>query len=110
MRKVMLAGFAAAVLLAGGCGPVKPMTESEFKGFCYQYGEGKFGSCDTIGVCDPYTVVMETEHASMQKCMQECEAIHGPQVWKYIGTDCAGPADAARDWCQRYCRTNYPNK
>lgn len=108
MRAMMLAVLAGAVFLAGGCGPVRPMTESEFKGFCYQYGEGRNGSCDTISVCDPYTVVMNTKQESLEKCKAECEAIHGPQTWQYIGSDCAGAADAARDWCQRYCRTAYP--
>lgn len=108
MRLLLFASLTAALLFSGGCGPAKPMTESEFKGFCYQSGEGRFGSCDTISVCDPYTVVMSLAQPSLGKCLDECEAIHGPQVWTYILTDCAATNDAARDWCQRYCRTNYP--
>jgi hypothetical protein len=85
------------------------MTEKEFKGFCYQYGEGRDAACDTISVCDPYSAVITTRQSSLQACLDACEAIHKPQVWEYTNTDCVGPADAARDWCQRYCRTAYPN-
>ena len=109
MRTVLFASLAAALLFAGGCGPAKPMTEKEFKGFCYQYGEGEYGGdCDTISVCDPYTLVMNTQQASLNKCLEECEAIHAPQVWRYAHTSCLGPVDAARDWCVKYCRTAYP--
>jgi hypothetical protein len=108
MRQVLLGIVTTFLVFLGGCGPVKPMTEADFKGFCYQYGQGKSGDCDTIEVCDPYSVVMNTPQPSLQKCLDECAAIHGPQVWKYVDTGCSGPADAARDWCQRYCRTVYP--
>ena len=84
------------------------MTEKEFKGFCYQYGEGLNGSCDTISVCNPYTTVINTAHPSQQQCLDECAAIYKPQSWLYAHTDCLGPAEYARDWCQRYCRTAYP--
>jgi hypothetical protein len=108
MRAAILAVLAGTVLLAAGCGPAKPLTESEFKGFCYQYGEGKNGSCDTISVCNPYTVVLNTKQESLAACLAECRSIHGTQFWQYIGSDCAGPSDAANDWCQRYCRSAYP--
>jgi len=108
MRLLLFVNLSVVLLAFGGCGPTKPMTESEFKGFCYQSGDGRFNSCDTISVCDPYTVAMNMEQPSLSKCLEECEAIHGSQVWAYILTDCAGPNDSARDWCQRFCRTNYP--
>ena len=83
------------------------MTVTEFNGFCYQTGEGRFQSCDTIGVCNPYNVVMNTAQPSLQKCLQECQEIHDSQVGTYQDMACAGPNDSANDWCQRYCRTNY---
>lgn len=107
MKHALMALFVAAVLGAGGCGPVKPMGESEFKGFCYQYTGSRQQSCDTIPICDEYTVVMNTQQPSLQKCLDECSAIYGPQARRYT-LDCAGAAQNARDWCQRYCRTTYP--
>jgi hypothetical protein len=108
MRLLLLASLFVVFLFSGGCGSTKPLTESEFKGFCYQAGDGRFSSCDTISVCDPYTVAMNMEQPSLSKCLEECEAVHVSQVWTYILTDCAGPNDSARDWCHRFCRTNYP--
>ena len=108
MRLILCASLLAVLLCSGGCGPTRPLTLSEFEGFCYQSGEGRFGSCDTISVCGPYTVVMNMAQPSLGQCSKECEGIHASQAWTYVLTDCAGPNDSARDWCQRYCRTNYP--
>ena len=108
MRHFLLVAFAAFLVLSGGCGPVTPMTESEFKGFCYQVGEGRTASCDTISICDPYTAVMNTPQPSQKKCLAECDAVYGPQAMAYALAYCQGPAQSARDWCYRYCQTNYP--
>jgi len=109
MQRIILASLVVAALFAGGCGPTKPMTEKDFKGFCYQYGDGENGGdCDTISVCDPYTVVINKKQASLDACVRECEAIHGQQVGKYAGSSCSGPSEAARDWCVKYCRSAYP--
>lgn len=107
MRHILLAVLAAALLASAGCGPTKPMTQKEFKGFCYQFGEGRAASCDAIAVCDPYLTVLNATHASLQQCLDDCAAVYAPQAWQYAHTNCAGPAQTARDWCQRYCRTAY---
>ena len=107
MRKILFASLAVTLFFSGGCGPTRPMTVKEFKGFCYQYGEGDSGACDTISVCDPYAAVLNKPQISQDKCMEACEAVHGPQAWKYANTSCLGPAEAARDWCVKYCRTAY---
>ena len=108
MSHILLAILAAFLILSSGCGPVKPLTESEFKGFCYQVGEGRNASCDTISVCDPYTVVMNNPQPSQKKCIEECNAVYAAQAMAYALTNCQGPAQNARDWCLRYCLTNYP--
>ncbi|MFP5221004.1 MAG: hypothetical protein ACLGSA_01805 [Acidobacteriota bacterium] len=108
MKQVLVAVLALTALASWGCGPVKPMTESEFKGFCYQYTGSPQQSCNTIPICDEYTVVMNTRQASLQKCLDECSAVYSPQRRQHLVDDCAGAAQTARDWCQRYCRTNYP--
>lgn len=107
MKRILVAVLALAALGAAGCGPVKPMTEAEFKGFCYQYTGSPQQSCDTIPICDDYSVVMNMKQASLQKCLDECSAVFAPQNRQYSFDDCAGAAQTARDWCQRYCRTNF---
>ncbi len=108
MRHFLFVAVAALLALSGGCGPVSPMTESEFKGFCYQISEGRNPSCDTIPLCDAYTPVMNTTQPSQKKCLAECDGVYNAQAMAYALTDCQGPAQNARDWCLRYCQTNYP--
>ena len=108
MRHSLLATLAALLLLSGGCGPTAPLTVSEFKGFCYQIGEGRSASCDTIPLCDAYTQLMNTAQPSQKKCLAECDAVYNTQAMAYALTDCQGPAHSARDWCLRYCQSNYP--
>lgn len=109
MHKILLASLVGVLLFSAGCGPTKPMTEKDFKGFCYQYGDGdNGGDCDTISVCNPYTSVISKQQASLDACQRECEAIHGQQTWRFANTSCRGPSDAARDWCVKYCRSAYP--
>jgi hypothetical protein len=108
MRRIFYASLAIVLLFTGGCGSARPMTEKEFNGFCYQNGDGGVAGCDTISVCNPYDAVIEAKQSSLRGCLDACENIHKPQVWQYINTDCLVAANSARDWCQRYCRTAYP--
>jgi len=103
---VLLFVFAGAV---SGCGPVKPMPESEFKGFCYQYGDGsQGGGCgDIIAICDEYVTVLNMSHGSQSACIDACRAIEGPQAGRYVFTGCAGGVAHAAAWCERSCRTAY---
>ena len=93
MRQMLLGIFAAALVFSAGCAPAKPMTEADFKGFCYQTGQGKELDCDAIAVCDPYTVVLNTAQPSLQKCLDECSDIYARQAMRYSSNGCAGPAE-----------------
>ena len=109
IRLMFCVSLGAALLFCSACGPARPMTMEEFNGFCYQSDTGgRFKDCDTISVCGPYNSVMSIPQGSLGKCLSECESIHDSQVFMYTATGCAGVNDNARDWCQRYCRTNYP--
>ena len=110
--KIIPAALAAAclplALAAGSCGPVKPMTESEFTGFCYQYSGSPPQGCVAIDTCDEYTTVMATQHASLQACLDDCSGVYAGQMKRRGLSGCLGAPENARDWCQRYCRTVYP--
>lgn len=85
------------------------MTESEFKGFCYQTdGSLKGGSdCDNIAICDTYTVVMDMPQQSLQECLQGCIAINKQNNTGYMTQGCINVSQSGMDYCQRYCRTTY---
>jgi hypothetical protein len=110
MRQVLFASLLITLLFTGGCGPAKPITESEFKGFCYQYGGSENSGCgDIISICDEFTTVMSIKQTSRDACQEACKDIKQPLYMRYVVTDCAGAPNYANDWCIRYCRTNYPN-
>lgn len=104
---IALLGAAALALALAGCGPARPMTESEFKGFCYQYPGSRHQGCETIGPCDEYTPVMSRQHASLQACVEDCNSMYEDQYKRRGFTACQGASENARDWCQRYCRSAY---
>ena len=111
MRIAIIACLTALLFgLAGlaGCGPVRPMTQSEFNGFCYQTSTPRFTDCDNISVCNGYSTAFDMQNPSFAKCMAECDAVHSAQYMTYVATGCATVNESAWDWCQRYCRTNYP--
>ena len=107
MIHILLAALAAVLFLAGGCGPVKPMTVSEFKGFCYQYPGNPESSCDTISVCNDYLTVIDTPQPSLARCIAGCGAVYRPQAMNYVLKGCSAAAANAESWCERYCRTVY---
>ncbi|GFK93731.1 hypothetical protein NNJEOMEG_01565 [Fundidesulfovibrio magnetotacticus] len=98
----------ALLALAAACGPVRPMTESEFKGFCYQYDAGPQTDCVPINTCDAYLTVIGVPQPSQQACLDGCKGVYAEQVQRMGLTGCKGAPEFARDWCQRYCRNAYP--
>jgi len=108
MRLILVAHLAVALLFLCGCGPARPLTESEFKGFCYQYDGLRQADCDTISVCGEYLSVTGQPQASRAKCVEGCQRVYQPQFMRFINGGCAGAAQYARDWCEKFCVTNYP--
>lgn len=108
MRPISSATLVTALLLAGGCGSGKPMTVSEFKGFCYQSSVNRDASCDAISLCDEYLTVLEIRQPSVDDCIRKCAAVYGPQFKRHVVDGCSSMAQNAEEWCERYCRTAYP--
>ena len=107
---VCLACLAAAALAFSGCGPARPMTSSEFRGFCYQSQGSMFrtSNVNSISECNAYATVTQTDHASLRDCLAGCAAVQAQQYVQCKGMGCASVNYDARSWCDRYCRTNYP--
>jgi len=101
---LMVAAFA---LTLAACGPVKPMTSSEFRGFCYQNSDNRFQSCDTISVCDDYSTVVDMRQPSLDACLKGCADIREQQRRRIGLGECSTASGNAGDWCERFCRTNY---
>ena len=108
MKGFALFVVAAGLALCAGCGPARTLTESEFKGFCYNAGGSFQFDCDTISLCNEYLIVLNTQHESRQQCRAECQRIYTAQFRRHILTDCSSAAGHARGWCQRYCQGAYP--
>ena len=110
MRHILFIGLIILAGVVSGCGPVKPITESEFRGFCYQYGDGNdsAGCSDIIAVCDAFRNVINTQQDSRDACFRVCQDIARPLAQRYTFTGCAGGVAHAQGWCLRYCTSAYP--
>ena len=107
MKKLTLFAVAAGLVLCAGCAPTRTLTESEFKGFCYNAGGLSQPDCDTISLCDEYLTVLNLPQGSRGQCLAECQSIYQGQARRHILTQCLRSAAYARAWCQRYCRGAY---
>ena len=106
MRRLVILSLLA---LIAACGPAKPISDSEFKGFCYQYDSGPHTDCVPIHTCDEYLSVIGVEQPSLEACLEGCQGIYRNQARNQGFTGCLGAPGNARDWCQRVCRSRYPN-
>ena len=105
MRMFLLPLLAGLMVSSVGCGPRTAMTESEFKGFCYQTGGHRGGDCDNIALCDTYTTVVGVAQPSLEKCLRGCIDVHRQNTAQYLSAQCINVSQAGMDYCQRYCRT-----
>lgn len=108
MRMYFLPLLACLMVSSVGCGPRPAMTESEFKGFCYQSGGFRGGDCDNISVCDTYTSVIGVQQKSLQQCLQGCIDVNRKNIYQMLSNQCTNVSQAGMDYCQRYCRSVYP--
>ncbi|MFZ5428142.1 MAG: hypothetical protein ACOZEN_14335 [Thermodesulfobacteriota bacterium] len=105
MNALSLTALIILIPFFAACAPMKPMTVSEFKGYCYQGGSFSFrSSCDTIRVCDEYLPVVEGERKSLETCLKGCAEVYRQQQRFYGVGECPKEMENAVDWCQRYCR------
>jgi len=107
--KSILLGLACAVLAAGlgGCAPSRPLSDSEFRGFCYT-SIGRRADCDTISICNEYdNDVLSTKHASRQACAEACTTVYNRLYGPHLFDGCSPTVLMGYNWCMKYCNTNY---
>lgn len=108
MKAFASAALAILIPVIAACGPMKPMTVSEFKGYCYQGSASpRRSSCDTIRVCNEYLPVVNGERNSLETCLKGCAEVFRQQRNFYGVGECPKEMENASDWCERYCRRAY---
>jgi hypothetical protein len=109
MRLLLLAGTCLMVVCLAACTP-KPVTDSEFRGFCYTSGGGRHTSCDTISLCNEYdSLAISANHASRAACTKACNDVYNALANTNQFNGCMPTVVSGFNWCTRYCNTNYPN-
>lgn len=104
---VKIVGLVLVALVLGGCAARGPMTDSEFLGFCHSADKRRAG-CDSVAMCDTYLQVVGKPQAGLKPCLDGCAQVRDQLRAAHTLGGCAGAAAAGNDWCQRYCRTLYP--
>lgn len=100
--------LALVVFSAGldGCA-ARPLTDSEFRGFCYTT-IGRKTSCDTLVICDDFdTNVLSAKHASRAACAAACQEVYNRLYVPNEFDGCLPTVSMAYTWCTKYCNTNY---
>lgn len=107
--RLPLLALAATLLAAllGGCAQRAPMTESEFLGFCHS-ASNRRGFCDSVGVCARYLNTVGKPQKDLPTCLEGCLDVRKQLVDDNRTGGCSGVIASGNDWCQRYCRTLYP--
>lgn len=107
MRMFALGVLLSLVAALAGCGVSRPLTDSEFRGFCYT-AIGHRTSCDTITICNEYdTDVLSVKHASQEACSQGCQTVYNRIYGPNQFNGCGPTVLMAYNWCKKYCTTNY---
>ena len=109
MRLFLLAGLALALAALGAACTPKPVTDSEFRGFCYTSGGGRHASCDSISLCNIIdSSVLAVKHPSRDACSKACDAVADNLTAENQFNGCMPVVATGASWCQRYCLSNYP--
>ena len=109
MRQLLLGAFCLALCGLAACTP-KPLTDSEFRGFCYTSGGGRNTSCDNIELCNVYdSDVMSVQFASRQACNKACNDVYNALSGPNQFNGCMPIVVTGFNWCAKYCNTNYPD-
>lgn len=109
MRHLLLAAFGLALVGLTACTP-KPLTDSEFRGFCYTAVGGRNNSCDNITLCNVYdNEVLSTKFTSRQACNKACNNVYNDLSGPNQFNGCMPVVFSGFNWCAKYCNTNYPD-
>lgn len=106
-RSAFLTVLLLTSTLLPGCFQRAPMTESEFLGFCHS-ASNRRGFCDSVGLCGEYMSTVGTPQKDLATCLQGCADVRKHQIDQNRTGSCSGVIASGNDWCQRYCRTLYP--
>lgn len=107
MKTLLALALAGLTLGLAGCA-TRPLTDSEFRGFCYT-SIGRRASCDTISICNEFdTDVLSVKHASREACVKACQDIYNRLYVPNEFDGCVPTVMMANNWCMKYCNTNYP--
>ena len=109
MRPLLLAALGLALVGLAACASA-PVTDTEFRGFCYTSEGGRNISCDTISLCNEYdSQVLSMRFASQEACNAACQATANALSGPNLINGCMPTVAAGHSWCNRYCNTNYPD-
>ena len=109
MRMALLASIGLILAALGAACTPKPITDSEFRGFCYTSGGNSHASCDSISLCNQFDAsVMSERHASRQDCEKACDAVSDALTGDNQFNGCMPVVAAGETWCRKYCLSNYP--
>jgi hypothetical protein len=106
--KMLVCALCLTAAFCVGCAK-RPLTESEFRGFCYTVAESRNASCDTIVMCDDFdSSVVGMPHKSRAECEAACQAVYNRLYDANLFISCAPTLLNATNWCVKYCNTNFP--
>lgn len=106
-RTALLLALLLSCFLLDGCIQRAPMTESEFLGFCHS-ASNRRGFCDSVGVCSQYMDAVGKPQKDLATCLKGCTDVRKRLIDQNHTGGCSGVIASGNDWCQRYCRTLYP--
>lgn len=110
MKRPLALALALLTITIGlaACSISRPLTDSEFRGFCYT-SIGRRASCDTISICNDFdTSVLSVKHASREACVKACQDVYNRLYVPNEFDGCVPTVMMANNWCAKYCNTNYP--
>lgn len=106
--KLLVCSLCLAMACCAGC-IQRPLTDSEFRGFCYTTTEGTMASCDTIIMCDEFdTDAISMGPKTRSACLARCQAVYDRLYDANLFNGCSATLLNAANWCFKYCNTNYP--
>lgn len=101
------------VLCAGLLGLVacarRPMTDDEFRGFCYS-SYGRKTSCDTIPLCNAFESALSQQYTDRGACLDGCEKVYDKLYVTSFDERCLNSLGQANRLCNHYCVSNFPEQ
>ena len=102
--------------LSQGCAGRGPVTTGEVWAFCMSSDNDGMNDRvqDDCGIkndyCDALRKAVETKWEAAEDCARECEAVSKRFVVypSAMSGACGKTFDTGRNWCVKFCRTNYP--